>query len=140
MPFRTTMSSLCVTWVVDANKKPPSFYMGNPLALTRDQLPEAATYLDSLAVNHDLVSSASKLGAPGAGAEVWSALRSDFEVYQQHQSAAIAAAKASDLAAWTTVASAVERARDAITGDLRRAGFPANDPCQLVFGRSSDMG
>jgi len=139
-PFRAKMSSLCLAWLADGNKKPPPFYMGNPLALTVDQLPRAGAYLDSLTVNHDLVSSTSALGAPAAGADAWSTLRSDFKAYQQQQSAAIAAAKASDLAAWTTTAAAADLARDAILSDVARGGFPFSDPCQIVFTRGSFHG
>jgi hypothetical protein len=114
--------------------------MGNPLALTRDQLSRAAAYLDSLTVNHDLVSSTTGLGAPGSGGEAWSTLRSDFEAYQQHQNAAIAAAKASDLSAWATTAAAADRAREAIISDLSRGGFAFNDPCQILFTRGSFHG
>lgn len=139
-PFRAKMNSLCQAWLADGNQKPPPFYMGNPLGLTREQLPPAASYLDALALNHDLLSSTSKLGTPAAGAEAWSTLRSAFETYQQHQNAAIAAAKAADLTAWTTDASAADGTRDAILSDLGRAGFPANDSCRVLFSRATYHG
>lgn len=138
--FKAKVDSLCVAWLADGNKHQPPFYMGNPLALTAAQLPQAGAWLDSLAVNHELVDSMSKLGAPGTGTESWSSLLSDFKAFQEHQTAAIAAAKSSDVNAWTTQAAAADGARDTVLTGLLRAGLPFSDPCQIVFTRGSFHG
>ena len=65
--FKAKVDALCQAWLADGNKHQPPFYMGNPMALTADQLAQAGAWLDSLAVNHELVESASKLGAPATG-------------------------------------------------------------------------
>jgi hypothetical protein len=138
--FKVKVDAVCAAWVADGIKHQPPFYMGNPLAITQDQLPQAATYLDSLSVNHDLVKNTSDVGTPNMGKDAWSTLRADFEAFQKAETAAIAAAKASDLAAWTTQASAAEKARDAILNDLHTAGFHGRDPCQDVFVRGAFHG
>ena len=138
--FKAKVDALCQAWLADGNKHQPPFYMGNPMALTADQLAQAGAWLDSLAVNHELVESASKLGAPATGTESWSTLLSDFKALQEHQTAAIAAAKSSDLNAWTTQATAADNARDTILSDLTRAGLPSTDQCQIVFTRGSFHG
>ena len=81
--FKAKVDSLCLAWLADGNKHPPPFYMGNPLSLTAAQLPQAGAWLDSLAVNHELVESMSKLGVPGTGTESWSSLLSDFKAFQE---------------------------------------------------------
>jgi hypothetical protein len=138
--FKAKMDALCQGWVADANKHHAPFYMGSPLGLTAAQLPQAGSWLDSLAVNHELVESTSKLGAPAQGTEPWSSLLSDFKAFQEHQTAATAAAKSSDQNAWTTHVTAVESARDAIVSDLIRSGFPYRDQCQIVFARDAYNG
>lgn len=94
----------------------------------------------SLAVNHEVVERMSKLGAPAQGTESWSSLLPDFKAFQDHHTAAITAAKSSDLSAWTTEATAADSARDAMLSDLTRAGIGFNDPCQIVFTRGSFHG
>ena len=131
--FKTKVGTLCQGWLTDVNKHGPPFYMGNPMAITRAQLPQAGSYLDSLAMNHDLVSSTSNLGSPSAGQESWSRLRSDFAEFQKDQAAAITAARASDLAGWVASASAADATRKTIVDDLGRAGFTANDLCRIAF-------
>jgi hypothetical protein len=138
--FKAKVDALCQAWLADGNKHPPPFYMGNPLALTAAQLPQAGAWLDSLAVNHELVESMSKLGTPAKATESWSSLLSDFKAFQGLQTAAIAAAKSSDLSAWTAQATTTDSAREAILSDLLRAGFPSSDPCQIVFTRGSFHG
>ena len=138
--FKAKVDALCIAWLADGNKHQPPFYMGNPMALTAAQLPQAGAWLDSLAVNHEVAESTSKLGAPATGTESWSTLLSDFKVYQEHQTAAIAAAKASDLSAWTTEATAADNARGTILSDLTRAGLPFNDSCQVVFAQGAYHG
>ena len=131
--FKAKAEALCIAWLADRNKHQPPFYMGNPTAVTAAQLPQAGAWLDSLAVNHEVAASTSKLGAPAQGTESWSSLLSDFKAYQEHQTAAIAAAKSSDLGAWTTNATAADSARAAVLSGLTRAGLPASSPCQIVF-------
>jgi hypothetical protein len=138
--FKAKVDALCIAWLADGNKHPPPFYMGNPLALTAAQLPQAGAWLDSLEVNREVVESTSKLGAPAQGTESWSTLLSDFKAFQEHQTAAIAAAKSSDLNAWTTQATAADSAREAVLSGLTRAGLPSSDPCQVVFSRGSFHG
>ena len=135
--FKAKVDALCIAWLADGNKHQPPFYMGNPMAVTAVQLPQAGAWLDSLAVNHEVVESTSKLGAPAQGTASWSSLLSDFKAYQEHQTAAIAAAKSSDTGAWTTQATAADTAREAILSDLTRAGMPFSSPCQIVFTRGS---
>lgn len=127
------MDSLCRGWLTDLNEHGPPFSMGNPMALTSAQLRQAGSYLNSLAMNHDLVSSTSDLGSPSAGRESWSTLRSDFAEFQKDQAAAIAAAKASDLAGWVGSASAADATRKTIVDDLGRAGFAVGDLCRIAF-------
>jgi hypothetical protein len=138
--FRARVGTLCQGWLTDINKHGPPFYMGNPLALTSAQLPQAGSYLDSLAINHDLVSSTSNLGSPSAGQESWSTLRSDFTEFQKDQAAAIAAAKASDLAGWVASASAADATRKTIVDDLGRAGFIVGDLCRIPFAQPAYHG
>jgi hypothetical protein len=138
--FKAKVDTWCLAWLADANKHPPPFYMGNPTALTAAQLPQAGAWLDSLAVNHELTESASKLGAPAQATESWSTLLSDFKAFQEHQTAAITAAKSSDHSAWTSRATGADSAREVILSDLTRAGFPFSDPCQVVFSRGSFHG
>jgi hypothetical protein len=138
--FKTKVDALCLSWLADNNKHPAPFYMGNPVAVTASQLPQAGVWLDSLAVNHELVESMKKLGAPAKGAEAWSTLSSRFAAFQADQTAAITAAKASDLNGWTTQAVAADKDRDAILSGLITSGLPFSDPCQIVFARGGYHG
>ena len=138
--FKTKVDALCQSWLADGNKHPAPFYMGNPVAVTASQLPQAGVWLDSLAVNHELVESMKKLGAPAKGAEAWSTLSSRFAAFQADQTAAITAAKASDLNGWTIQAVAADKDRDAILSGLITSGLPFSDPCQIVFARGGYHG
>ncbi len=139
--FKSRVDALCLSWLGDGNKHPaPPFYVGNPLAIDAARLPQVASWLDSLAVNHDLVQSMAKLGTPAKGAESWSALSSHFAAFQADQTAAIAAAKASDVDGWTTHAGAADKERDDILSGLVTSGFPFSDSCQVVFARGGYHG
>jgi hypothetical protein len=139
--FKAKVDALCQSWLADANKHPaPSFYVGNPMAIDAARLPQVASWLDSLAVNHDLIQSVAKLGAPAKGAQSWSALGTHFAAFQADQTAAIAAAKASDLNGWTTAAGAADKERDEILSGLITSGFPFSDSCQVVFTRGAYHG
>jgi hypothetical protein len=138
--FKAKVDALCQRWLADPNRSKAPFYMGNPLSLTAAQLPEAGSWWDSLAVNHELVGSMSQLVAPAKGTDSWSSLLSDFKAFQDRMTASIAAAKASDLSGWSTQVSATESAKEAIRSDLTRGGFSFNDPCQIVFARDASAG
>ena len=80
-----------------------------------------------------------KLGAPANGAKSWSTSL-PLAAFQADQTAAIAAAKASDLNGWTTHAVAADKDRDAILSGLITSGFPFSDLCQVVFARGGYHG
>ncbi len=138
--FTKSVDAWCQVLLADTVNHQPPFYMGNPVAITREQLPEVGRHLDSLAMNHTLVTGSAALGLPQSGQAAWSQVLADFTAFQTSESAAISAAKASDLAAWTTQSTAVEQARDAILGDLSSAGLGGNHICTQLFGRGSYHG
>jgi hypothetical protein len=134
--FKRKVNAWCSTLVADRNSHQPPFYMGNRLALTKEQLPEAGRYLDSLKMTHELVKGGSDLGMPQTGTASWSSLMSNFKAFEEYEAAAIAGTRASDLATWTTQVSAGEKTRDAILGDLSAAGLGAGQ-CVIPFAREA---
>lgn len=125
---------------ISIQRRPSTCYVGNPLAIDAARLPQVASWLDSLAVNHDLVQSVAKLGTPTKGAQSWSELSKHLVAFQADQTAAIAAAKASDLNGWTSHALAADKERDEILSGLITSGFAFSDLCQVVFARGAYHG
>ena len=138
--FKKKVEAWCQVLLTDKIQHQAPFYVGNPLGLTRDQLPQAAAYLDSLRISHELVSGSKDMGVPEAGKASWSTLLSDLEAFQKYETAAISGGKASDLVAWTTQASAAEHSRDAVLYDLIVAGLGGRGPCPDLFARGSYHG
>ena len=96
--FAKKMEALCNDWNSFASTHQ---YPGaaNPQAATVEELPKIGAWIDSLPINHDLVTRAAGLGTPAAGATAWARVLVDFARYEKSVAAAAAAAKAGNLQA-----------------------------------------
>jgi hypothetical protein len=135
--FAKKMEALCNDWNSFAsNHQYPG--AANPQAATVDELPKIGAWIDSLPINHELVTRAAGLGTPAAGATAWARVLDDFARYEKSVATAVAAAKAGNLQAWKSTEESWAAARDTVREDLLKAGIGSQSTCSLPFMRPAN--
>ena len=130
--FAKKVGALCDEWNSFAsNHQYPG--VANPQAITREELSKIGAWMDSLPINHELVTKATGLGTPAEGASAWAHVLEGFTEYQKAVTAAANAAKVGELQAWQTAEKSWSAARDKVREDLLQAGIGAKSSCSLPF-------
>jgi hypothetical protein len=137
--FAKRLNALCNDWNTFASSHQ---YPGaaNPQAATVEELPKIGAWLDSLTINHELVTRATGLGTPATGTTAWARVLEDFAQYEKAVTTAAAAAKTANLQRWQSAEASWAAARDTVREDLLKAGIGAQSSCSLPFIRPASHG
>lgn len=98
------------------------------------QLPAVATYLDALPTSHRATGFLDTLGRPESGTKSWRAFVSLVGQQQAIVGEQIAAAKASDKAAFVDTVDRLEALNAKIDAAGKKAGFSKSSACIQLFG------